>query len=431
MFKYLSEEISNIYKYNKKIEKGRAMIICVTDKAGKNLYPHPLTHFINKYYHSNGGSINTELAPINILIPFLNYVIDQINRKNSKFINVRGIADLTNEHVSCYLKYCIEEKGNLQKTIDRKIMYLSKFYKYLDSEGILNRKPIFESIIKIKDEKVYKSYRLDVNIPKVDEEKIRRKIKRKDIISSEDQWNCSNNSIRRRKIYELLSLSEEITPEITFGVALQIFAGLRRGEVVNLLRKSIKPQNGYKYGENGLIIKIRDNRKILFGRLSSNSCQGVKRVRDQACIIDSMLCYYYKKHLENVLTKYTDVENKNALFYDKKGQPMSGDIYYRRFIKLKNAYLGKLLNTPGRKNDYDDFEETVWGTHIGRGIFTNICHDAGFTVQQTAILRGDKTTEAMQSYFDIITATHDIAKALDFLSPTENYDKFEKEELKY
>jgi integrase len=324
--------------------------------------------------------------------------------------------------VSLYLQDCVNIKGELNSTSKTKEAYLSKFFKYLSNEGILKEKPKFNVLIrKSRDGEVYTTYNLDLIYKVTNEEKLKRKIKRKDILSQHDGNKDGNNRLRLIRIYEFLTLAEQVAPDIAFGLALEIFAGLRRGEVVNLLRKSLKPQNGCKYGENGLIIKVRSNREVLFNRLNNTKDDGVKKPRDQASLIDPILCYLYKKHLENVLPKYKKITNNKALFYDSNGNPMSAEVFDSRFKKVKERYIGQLLVTSGRKSDYDDFNETRWGSHIGRGIFTNMCRDVGYNVEQTSILRGDSTTEAMQSYFDIISATHNIERALELLSPIE-YD---------
>ncbi|MEB4889094.1 hypothetical protein QCG96_27275, partial [Priestia megaterium] len=127
--------------------------------------------------------------------------------------------------------------------------------------------------------------------------------------------------------------------------------------------------------------------------------------------------YLYKYHFEVILKKKRKLKHSNALFYDTEGNAMSADTYDKRFLKLKNAYLGMLLGTPGRYQDYLDFSETKWRSHIGRGVFTNMCLDAGFNEKQTAVLRGDRSTKSMEAYFDVITATYNIRKALNMLAP--------------
>ena len=171
---------------------------------------------------------------------------------------------------------------------------------------------------------------------------------------------------------------------------------LRKVKVVNLTRTALKLQNGQEYGVEGLVLLIRDRQNDLFTRFNDVSTMQVKNPRDQSCLIDPILNYLYKHPIEVVIKKVKKPLHLNA---------MTADTYDKRFLKLKNSYLGMLLGTLGRYHDYLDFSQTKWRSHIGRGAFTNMCLDAGFNEKQTAVLRGDRSTQSMEAYFDIITAT--------------------------
>lgn len=413
-----------VVRYSRKqggnIVETEAVMIVLKDMDTREIFPHPITHFIYKYYHRNSGSINTELAVAYVIVPFLNFVLEKIEQGKREFQNIKGIADLKEEHANLYLQYCVEEKGNKISTMDKKENYLSKFYKYLMEEGVLKYKPHFELVTIRTHDETRKVYKINFIYKKTDEALLREKVKRKDLVPQSDEFNEDIHIIRLHYIREVLLIAKQETPDIAFGVALQIFGGLRKGEVVNLVRTALKPQNGSKYGEEGLIVKVRDRQKTLFNRFYGTSKEQVKRPRDQSCLIDTILCYLYKYHMEVILTKVKNSKYPNALFYDAKGNPMSGDAFDKRFLKLKNTYLGMLLGTRGRYQDYLDFSQTKWRSHIGRGVFTNMCLDAGFNEKQTAVLRGDKSTQAMESYFDIITATYNIRKALGLLSPEQS-----------
>ena len=267
---------------------------------------------------------------------------------------------------------------------------------------------------------IRKVYKIDFTYKKTDETLLREKIKRKDIVPQNHESNDNRIFIRLQYIREILFVAKHETPDIALGVALQIFGGLRKGEVVNLTRTALKSQNGQEYGVEGLVLLIRDRQNDLFTRFNDVSTMQVKNPRDQSCLIDPILNYLYKHHIEVVLKKVKKPLHPNALFYDSEGNAMSADTYDKRFLKLKNSYLGMLLGTPGRYQDYLDFSQTKWRSHIGRGIFTNMCLDAGFNEKQTAVLRGDRSTESMEAYFDIITATFNIRKALTLLSPDQS-----------
>lgn len=411
-------------RYNRKqasnIIKTKAVMIVLKNTITGEVIPHPITHFLYKSYHRNSGSINTEIAAAYVIVPFLNFVLNKVQGENKEFKNIKGLADLKVEHANLYLQNCVEEKANKESTMDKKENYLSKFYKYLWDEKVLKYKPSFKVTSIPYDNGVKAVYKLDFTYKKADNVYIRSRVKRKDIVPQSHQSNENRNVIRLHYIREILLIAKQEVPDIAFGVALQIFGGLRKGEIVNLLKSSLKPQNGLSYGEGGLVVEIRDNQNILFDRFNDISKEQVKRTRDQACFVDPILCHLYKFHMETVIKKVNNSKKSNALFYDGEGNPMSGDTFDKRFLKLKNIYLGMLLATKGRYQDYLDFSQTKWRSHIGRGVFTNMCLDAGFNEKQTAVLRGDRSTKSMEDYFDIITATYNIRKALGLLAPEQS-----------
>lgn len=433
-YRYVWKAIKYPRKQGGKIKLTPAYIIGMENRETKEVFPHPLTHFIYKNFHRNSGSINSELSVIQVVVPFLNFVLNKADQNDLDFKDVRGLEDLNLIHANKYLEHCVIEKGNTKKTLEIKENHLSKLYKYLMNEGILkNQIRFIESTFRSSNE-IKRIYKLDFLYKKTDETLVRKKVKRKDIVPQ--GYITSNNrmQIRLETIREILFTAKYEVPDIAFGVALQIFGGLRRGELLNLNRKALKSQNGLAYGMGGLILEIRDRQGELFSRLPNLATLQVKNPRDQSCLIDPMLNFLYKHYIENVLVKYPVVKNKDALFYDSKGNPMSAETYNKKFGKLKDAYLGRLLGSKGRYQDYLDLAETKWATHIGRGVFTNLCIDAGFKDKQTAVLRGDKSTQSMEAYYDILTATFNIRKALERLHTTKNEDIYElarnKEDIK-
>src|SRR5690606_11930002 len=132
----------------------------------------------------------------------------------------------------------------------------------------------------------------------------------------------------------------------------------------------------------------------------------VKKPRDQAILLDPLVPYLYKKHLNWLKIKQNNIKNSNlqietALFLNNSGEPMKTHTYRMKFNNLKNMYLGLLKATDGRYEDIKEFRNTKWSTHICRGTFTNLCLDAGFNSTQTAVMRGDSSPEAMHAYTDI------------------------------
>lgn len=409
-------------KQSGNIIKAQAIMIVLKNNITKETFPHPITHFLYKFYNRNSGSINTEKAVANVIVPFLNFVLREVSERKKEFLFVKGIADLRIEHANLFLKYCVEEKENAITTLMKKEDYISKFYKYLSDQGVLKEKPVFSLLTILRDEKIIEVYKLDYSYKKPDITKLRKKVKRKDIVPQSNESSVNKQTIRLYYIREILLLAKQETPDIAFAIALQIFGGLRKGEVINLTRTALKSQNSSKFGEEGLFVEIRDRQEYLFKRLDNISKEQVKNPRDQSCLIDPILSYLYKYHMEVVLKKVRNGKNLNALFYDSQGNPISAETFDKRFLKLKASYLGMLLGTKGRYQDYLDFSQTRWRSHIGRGVFTNMCLDVGYNEKQTAVLRGDKSTKSMEDYFEVISATYNIRKALSLLSP-ENSDK--------
>lgn len=419
-YRYVWKAIRYFRKQGGETVNTPSIIIGLENMTTKEVFPHPISHFLYKKYHRNSGSINYELNVAQIIVPFLNFVLDKVNLKLSEYTEIKGLEDLRESHANAFLQYCVDEKSNKNKTLEMKENYLSKFYNYLWEEKVLKHKPKFKLVSVRKGKEVRKVYKIDFTYKKTDETLLRERIKRKDIVPQNHDSNENRTFIRLQYIREILYIAKHETPDIAFGVALQIFGGLRKGELVNLTRTALKPQNGQKYGVEGLVVLVRDRQNDLFNRFVNVSTMQVKSPRDQSCLIDPILNYLYKHHIEMVLKKIKKTKHPNALFYDTEGNPMSADTYDKRFLKLKNTYLGMLLGTQGRYQDYLDFSQTKWRSHIGRGVFTNMCLDVGFNEKQTAVLRGDRSTQSMESYFDIITATYNIRKALSLLSPDQS-----------
>lgn len=412
-------------RYNVKqsgsIIKAQAIMIVIRNNVTDEIFPHPITHFLYKFYNRNSGSINTEKAAANVIVPFLNFVLNNVSEGKKNFLFLKGIADLRLEHANLFLKYCVEEKENSVETLTRKENYISKLYKYLSDQGVLKDKPVFDLVTILRDDKIIEVYKMNYSYKKLDITKVHKKVKRKDLVPQSNELSVNKQIIRLYYIREILLLAKQETPDIAFAIALEIFGGLRRGGAINLIRTALKPQNNCKYGEEGLIVEIRDRQEYLFNRFDDNSNKQVKNPRDQSCLIDPILTYLYKYHMEVVLKKVKSVKITNALFYDRNGNPMSSETFDKRFLKLKSTYLGMLLGTKGRYQDYLDFSQTRWRSHIGRGAFTNMCLDAGYNEKQTAVLRGDKSTKSMEDYFEVISATYNIQKALSLLSPENSH----------
>lgn len=426
--RFVRREIGVYRKGEKSYIPEKRCIIGIT--LGDIIVPHPITDFIDKKYYLQSGSINSEKAAADILVQFLNFILQQKQSNLPSYKMVKGISDLRLNHLESYLEYC-GEIGNSRKTVDRKESYLLNFFYFIGIEKKkLKFKPEIEFVYQNNNRKNIRVKKITANLyyKKQKKDAIDNRIKKKDFLTQ--QWTDikDKRNIRLHLIREFLLIASKDFPDIAFAVCLQIFGGLRAAECMNLTLNSIKPQNNSKYGEKGLIVQIRDRQSILFNSDKSSNNEQVKKPRDQSILTDPFVPFLYKKHLDWI-EKWKKANKKKestflieiALFIDNCGNPMKTHTYRNRFNSLKNMYLGILKATPGRYEDFKDFQNSRWSTHICRGAFTNLCLDAGFSASQTSIMRGDSSPEAMYEYIDILTASKKITQALDLLSEEINH----------
>jgi len=423
--KFVRREISVLLKDNGKYIPDKRYIIGVV--LDNMILPHPITDFIDKKYYLESGSINSEKAAADILVQFLNFIYKQTSNKNPNFVNVRGIKDLKLVHLENYLEYC-GEIGNKRDTVLRKEYYLLQFYYFIGIEKKqLKEKPEIELTTdqyphsRNRRNRI-KSLSANLYYKKPPKESFDSKnIKKKDLVTQQSTNIKDKRNARLLFIKEFLLLATTEVPDIAFAICLQIFGGLRAAECMNLTINAIKPQNNSKYGEKGMVVEIRDRQVDLFNTDQPLNNEQVKKTRDQAILIDPLVPFLFKKHSEWLSIKKKSIKHKDfkieiALFLNSDGQAMRTHTYRSRFNKLKNIYLGILRNTRGRYQDFQEFRNTNWSTHICRGTFTNLCLDSGFNSTQTAIMRGDNSPYAMIEYTDILTATQKITQAINMIT---------------
>jgi hypothetical protein len=181
-YRFVWKAIRYHRKQGGEIIKTPSFIIGLQNIKTKEIFPHPISHFLYKKYHRNSGSVNTELTVAQIIVPFLNFILDKVNLKLSEYIGIKGLEDLQESHANAYLQYCVDEKSNKNKTLDMKENFLSKFYKYLWDEKILKHKPKFKLVLVRTGKEMRKVYKIDFTYKKTDETLLRERVKRKDIV---------------------------------------------------------------------------------------------------------------------------------------------------------------------------------------------------------------------------------------------------------
>lgn len=405
-YKFVSREVTVNEIIQGKIRNIKVIMIGVLDKLSGIVYPHPLTHFIKSQYEYYGKSLNSQDAPAKEVTKLLNYCLQMIEEEHEEFIELkqRGLRGLKRKHGSLYIT-SLSLKGLQSTTVKQYEKYLSLFYVYLKKMDLIDEVFSIENQINAKGEIIYKSVfkepYLDTRYPSQNT----RKDKPAKLKDFGDERNVLTSHFIR--------LAMDIVPDIALGLCFQFYGGLRRGEVVNLDRGGLIVNHG-----ESMEVQIRDNRKKFFSRLKDTKAENPKRLNylninlARQTILDNDLVWtVYDKHIKqlNITLKNGKCKCASALFLDDDGHPMSGKVYERRFKKVKTAFLETII---GHK-DYDLIADTVWSTHIGRGVFTNTLIDMGFTPTQLAIARGDRNINSALDYIDETLTNLQIKKAVN------------------
>ncbi|UOW66788.1 hypothetical protein [Paraclostridium bifermentans] len=371
--------------------------------------PSSLTEFITLYYGKKAISTRRNVGII--ICGFLNYVKSKVTEgEDEDFFELKkeGLFGLELIHASKYLNYCSSELKNSLETVEQKENILINFYSFIVRKKILNNKKIKIDYKIVKQSSGSKGKRVYLTPFDDPNHKVIRPSKKR--VANEKRKNMSKKLWKK-----FLELAEEKTPDIAFGIALQIMGGIRRGEAVNLLLEDVTVYNEYyDYEECAnetfiLELNITDRTEELFtprGIQVDTSSPKKHRRNQPAFDFDDKLNSRWNMHLK-LRSEILERTNKktNALFVDKYGNPMSGNTYRKRFNKVKDVFLYYL-----KENSYSEYKKYLnapWSTHIGRGIFSNICVEIGLAningvpnKRILANLRGDDNSDSCKDYID-------------------------------
>lgn len=367
---------------------------------------------INKYRlkpYSSANNISTTI------MQFMNFVKVQVaNGEDELFdrLKEQGISGLNFYHLSSFLNYgaiC----GDSHKTFIQKQDRLFEFYKRLQAHKIINLKWTYKMIKDPEDSKRKRVYDYPFD-------------KREYQLNPPSRYGNADdkvNDLNDEYIQLLLRKCKQKYPEILFGVALCMYGGIRQGELVNLRVDDIRLFKD----KNIMLANIKDRQNLLFeGR--SIAASGVKRKRRQVVFNDNGLLYeYYENHMkirESIIDKKG--LKSSALFLDRNGNAMTGLTYIQKFYKLKQKFLAELESID--YITYNDLCESPWGSHICRGIFTNLCVRRGYarTIDELMHLRGDTSTESSKPYWNQHTLSQATQRVIDIITSCGKY----KDELK-
>lgn len=376
------------------------------EKSGA-IFPSPLGNFIKSEYRNKGQSINSQRNAAYAITRFINFLLK--NLSNGMYLELRneGLKSLTLHHAADYITNLSfkSRTGELNSNyVESQIYYINKFFHWLHRQEILKEKYLItqeerrihlenrnNEIKKIILGNLFEINDIDVVYPS------------KNIIHG-GKINTFGEE-RDRLIGDFLTVARKVEPSIALGVGLQMFAGLRRGEVVNL-----KPSS-FRWENNSLVIEVRDNQQELFPNLSNSADIQVKNPRNQICLCSDILKFLFNEHME-ILSKIKDKKTEGLFISNRTKSTIRGNQFSIRFEKIKDVFLEEVLLS-GNQKDYLLLTSNNWSTHIGRGIFTNILLDLGLSATQIALARGDKNINSSQSYVDSHTMIISVNTAIN------------------
>lgn len=280
---------------------------------------------------------------------FLNYVLID---KYTEF-GLTNLKDITIEHGNRFLQDYVNgeiTKGRKnRKTIKKIIIEIAKFYSWIQ-------------IVYGKEAQHLHGIQMLEEVEVENRKSTHRQVSYNtpfQIHVSEKLSEPVFRDIPNKVFWVLLKISKVYYPEITIGLCLEAFAGLRIGEVCNV-RQDICPLDGggFSYRKvKGKLTRFNINLKNKFPMRSDDIDVGsIKKFRDQY-VYPKFLPYFepiFKEHMEWLKTQ--EIENGYyPLIVDSNGKAMTAQNYRKKFKRLVHEHLVEVLI------DSDDTELQIYG----------------------------------------------------------------------
>lgn len=195
-----------------------------------------------------------------------------------------------------------------------------------------------------------------------------------------------------KTVLRMFDLSVRYTPRIALGLYFQIFGGLRYAEVVSLDYSKLH----FNLGNNASAVYVDIEDTDLRPELRRGFLSKAKKTRKQQVIyIPELFDQLYELN-----TKLTAKASSNAIFVNSDGNAMTEASYAGYFRTLKKHLINSLKNDPdfSVRNYGISLESVEWGTHIGRGIYSNLVAEVAKTSAEIARARGDSSQDSSLPY---------------------------------
>ena len=361
-------------------------------------------HILTKYIEINFGlyEINTQKKYAEEVKKFMNYLLS-LNK-------ITSLSEIRLQHGADYLKTLSTKvsKGELKSSSfyysEKRLIH---FYEWLVMNELID-----EEITLVKRENIYSSFkkiytispfsRLDLGVP-------RPTNRNKQTINRLHDF----GNTRDKYVLEFLDIIELIEPHILLGVLLQIYGGLRMGEVLNLNTTDVFIVK--KWSNQPSKVLIKDN-WLKSNEFNMRLDMQVKREREQLILATDILQEVYQNHLIK-LEKFRKNYTGPLIINLKNGKRISGQTYRNKFNKVRDLFIKLVEKRTDAKEFYYYLTNKKWSTHICRGIFTNMLkNDLNFSDSEIRVLRGDLSEETLKIYLEKNNAIHRINEGIELLN---------------
>ncbi|PFO83584.1 hypothetical protein [Bacillus cereus] len=351
-------------------DQRKYMVIAIKNIISNLSILHPISDFIvSNWKHC---SFNTQKSHTYNIVKFLNFIYCKQN-----YYRLKTFSNLSLQHGTDFLNYLTYEENRPKQTVLRFEKTLIQFYKFLSKKKLLNFELNLEVARNHRTNQTY--YRSPFKGVHLRNQKKENRL----------------HNLPGQYVLLFLEIAYKYRPNIALGIYMQIFGGLRVGEVVNL--RIIDLQTIGPFGQDGIVVDL-DTRELRKDLASVSGNDYVKKPRFQLIYgYKDWLKLFYKQHMELTNNKI----GHSPLFQTHKGLALTGGSYRYHFKIVKESFLQHLRNSsnPVDRINSISLENTPWSTHIGRGIFSNMLAETAKNLYEVSFPRGDSSLDSVLTYF--------------------------------